>query len=185
MGSFLLRLPKVGSLSGTTNILHWSSCHRSRGLSSYSTRASIGSNPIFKVSEIVKQALAEGEPVVALETTIYTHGFPYPDNVALARDLESIVYSNGAIPATIGILDGVARVGLSRSELTALASSAGKPETMKVSRRDLPYILGMVSPLDDRLRSLFLHILHHFPNVDTLVNVKRMLIKYRVLQDER
>jgi pseudouridine-5'-phosphate glycosidase/pseudouridine kinase len=83
--------------------------------------------------------------VVALETTIYTHGFPYPDNVALAKDLEHIVYKNGAVPATIGIIDGVARVGLNTLELTALASSAGKPETMKVSRRDLPYILGMVS----------------------------------------
>jgi pseudouridine-5'-phosphate glycosidase len=85
------------------------------------------------------------KPVVALETTIYTHGFPYPDNVALALELEGIVRSNGAVPATIGILDGVARIGLSTEELIALTSSAGKPETMKVSRRDIPYIIGMVS----------------------------------------
>lgn len=89
--------------------------------------------------------MESGQPVVALESTIYTHGFPNPENIALANDLESIVIKNGATPATIGILDGVAIVGLSKDELAKLASSAGKPETMKVSRRDLPYILGMVS----------------------------------------
>ena len=67
---------------------------------------------IFTISEEVQQALSEARAVVALETTIYTHGFPYPDNVALAKDLESIVYKNGAVPATIGIVNGVARVGL-------------------------------------------------------------------------
>lgn len=55
------------------------------------------------------------------------------------------MYSNGGTPATIGIVGGVATVGLSSFELIELASSAGNPETMKVSRRDLPYILGMVS----------------------------------------
>ncbi|EKD20647.1 uncharacterized protein L3040_006371 [Drepanopeziza brunnea f. sp. 'multigermtubi'] len=99
--------------------------------------------PVFKVSDEVRYALKDNQPVVALETTIYTHGFPYPDNVALALDLEEIVRKNGAIPATIGVLDGVARVGLSAQEIIELASSAGKPETMKVSRRDLPYVMGM------------------------------------------
>ncbi|KAK0108820.1 hypothetical protein ONS96_002662 [Cadophora gregata f. sp. sojae] len=96
-----------------------------------------------KVSDEVKHALSNNKPVVALESTIYTHGFPYPDNVALALGLEEIVRRNGAVPATIGILHGVARIGLNENEITELASSAGKPETMKVSRRDLPYILGM------------------------------------------
>ncbi|KAI9048287.1 hypothetical protein LZ554_008082 [Drepanopeziza brunnea f. sp. 'monogermtubi'] len=99
--------------------------------------------PVFQVSDEVRYALKNNQPVVALETTIYTHGFPYPDNVALALDLEEIVRKNGAIPATIGVLDGVARVGLSAQEIIELASSAGKPETMKVSRRDLPYVMGM------------------------------------------
>lgn len=102
---------------------------------------------VLIVSEEVKKALLHHKPVVALETTIYTHGFPYPDNVQLALDLEAIVRKNGAIPATIAIIDGVARVGLSEDEITTLASAAGKPETMKVSRRDLPYIMGMVSSL--------------------------------------
>lgn len=103
------------------------------------------SDPYFKVSEEVLDAQSSNQPVVALETTIYTHGFPYPDNVALALELESIVRRNGGIPATIGIVDGIARIGLSTEELVALTSSAGNPDTMKVSRRDIPYIIGMVS----------------------------------------
>jgi len=99
---------------------------------------------IFQVSAEVESALYEHRPVVALETTIYTHGFPYPDNVSLALDLEKIVRANGAVPATIGIIDGVAKIGLTKDEIERLASSAGNPDTMKVSRRDLPYILGLV-----------------------------------------
>jgi pseudouridine-5'-phosphate glycosidase/pseudouridine kinase len=104
-----------------------------------------GPSPVFKVSPEVAQAVRKNLPVVALETTIYTHGFPYPDNVALALDLERIVRENGAIPATIGVVNGVAKVGLTSDQIKMLAEGAGKPETMKVSRRDLPYILGMVS----------------------------------------
>jgi pseudouridine-5'-phosphate glycosidase len=99
---------------------------------------------IFRRSREIQEAVWERKPVVALESTIYTHGFPYPENVALALDLEEIVRKNGGIPATIGVLDGVVRVGLNSEEIATLASSAGKPETMKVSRRDIPYILGMV-----------------------------------------
>jgi pseudouridine-5'-phosphate glycosidase/pseudouridine kinase len=109
----------------------------------YSTRQSLKTTAL-RLSDEVEAAIQSNIPIVALETTIYTHGFPYPDNVALALNLESVVRRNGAIPATIGVLNGVARVGLSSEEITTLASSAGKPETMKVSRRDLPYILGMV-----------------------------------------
>lgn len=96
----------------------------------------------FKVSEEVQQAIAEGRPVVALETTIYTHGFPYPANLSLASKLESLVRVNGGVPATIGVLDGIARVGLGADELVRLVSSAGKPETMKLSRRDFGFALG-------------------------------------------
>ncbi|KAK4497729.1 hypothetical protein PRZ48_010382 [Zasmidium cellare] len=97
----------------------------------------------FKVSEEVQQAIAEKRPVVALETTIYTHGFPYPDNVALSSRLESLVRENGGVPATIGILDGVARVGLAPKELDRLVSSPGSPNVWKLSRRDLGFVLGM------------------------------------------
>lgn len=101
-------------------------------------------NSFLKVSEEVQHALQTKRPVVALETTIYTHGWQYPDNAALASHLESIVRMNGGVPATIGILDGVARVGFAPEELNRLAASAGKPETLKVSRRDLGYICGLV-----------------------------------------
>ena len=97
----------------------------------------------FKVSEEVKQAIAENRPVVALETTIYTHGFPYPENLSLASRLESLVRTNGGVPATIGILDGVARVGFGVEELKRLVSSAGNADTMKISRRDFGFALGM------------------------------------------
>ncbi|KAJ5102797.1 Pseudouridine-5'-phosphate glycosidase [Penicillium argentinense] len=97
----------------------------------------------LKVSEEVRDAVATGKPVVALETTIYTHGFPYPDNIALASLLESVVRLNGGVPATIGILGGVAKVGMSAEEIIELASTAESKSALKVSRRDLGYICGM------------------------------------------
>ncbi|OJJ43280.1 hypothetical protein ASPZODRAFT_28581 [Penicilliopsis zonata CBS 506.65] len=97
----------------------------------------------FRVSEEVRDAVATGKPVVALETTIYTHGFPYPDNVALASSLESIVRAHGGVPATIGILGGVAQVGMSAEQLIELASTAAEKSALKASRRDLGYICGL------------------------------------------
>jgi pseudouridine-5'-phosphate glycosidase/pseudouridine kinase len=73
-------------------------------------------------------------------------GFPYPDNIALASLLESVVRRNGGVPATIGVLNGVARVGLDPEEMIELASAAQASKTvLKVSRRDIGYICGMVS----------------------------------------
>jgi pseudouridine-5'-phosphate glycosidase len=72
-------------------------------------------------------------------------GFPYPENVALSSHLESLVRVNGGIPATIGILNGHARVGMQPEELIELISKAGQPDTMKVSRRDLGYLVGLVN----------------------------------------
>ena len=119
--------------------------NRCRLASTLSKSSSPGLDSYFRISDEVLDAIHTNKPVVALETTIYTHGFPYPDNVALALDLESIVRRNGGVPATIGILDGVARVGMTTEELRLITASAGNPETMKVSRRDLPYIFGLVS----------------------------------------
>ena len=65
--------------------------------------------------------------------------------------LESVVRANGGIPATIGVLGGIARVGLSEEELIELTTSAGKSTTMKVSRRDLPYILGTVNHISSSI----------------------------------
>lgn len=103
-------------------------------------------SPFLRVSEEVQQAIEERRPVVALESTIYTHGFPYPDNIALASHLESVVRITGGIPATIGIVGGIARVGLSPEEVVRLAGSSGKPDTLKVSRRDLGFACGLGSP---------------------------------------
>ncbi|KAL5114399.1 hypothetical protein ACEQ8H_007709 [Pleosporales sp. CAS-2024a] len=114
-----------------------------RGPASVYCRRYLTNNGFFRVSEEVREALHSKKPVVALETTIYTHGFPYPDNVALASLLESLVRTNGGVPATIGILDGVARVGMDPEELIRLTSSAGQATTLKLSRRDLSYVGGL------------------------------------------
>ncbi|MCJ1379628.1 hypothetical protein MMC17_002730 [Xylographa soralifera] len=70
-------------------------------------------------------------------------GFPYPDNIALSSRLESLVRVGGGVPATIGVLNGVARVGFEADELLELLESAGKDTTLKISRRDLAYICGL------------------------------------------
>lgn len=87
----------------------------------------------------IKQALSEKKPVVALESTIISHGMPYPQNVETAKKCESIVRENGAIPATIGIIDGILKVGLNDDELELMGKS---PNILKVSRRDLPMVVA-------------------------------------------
>ena len=71
-------------------------------------------------------------------------GFPHPENIALASRLESLVRTNGGIPATIGVLNGIAKVGFAADELIELLESAGRFDTRKLSRRDLAYICGLV-----------------------------------------
>jgi pseudouridine-5'-phosphate glycosidase len=85
---------------------------------------------LFRVSSDITAAVAAGRPVVALETTLVTHGLPQPDGVRVAAALEDAVRSHGAIPATIGILDGTVRVGITRTELERLASA---PNPVKVN----------------------------------------------------
>ena len=72
-----------------------------------------------KVNPEVAQALKEGRPVVALESTIISHGMPYPDNVETALNVEKIVREHGGVPATIGIIDGVGIVGMNAEEIEA------------------------------------------------------------------
>jgi pseudouridine-5'-phosphate glycosidase len=81
----------------------------------------------------VARAAKEKAPIVALESTVITHGLPYPQNLQLARDMEATVRRAGAIPATIALIDGKIKVGLSNEELTRLAQSKGN---LKISRRD-------------------------------------------------
>lgn len=95
----------------------------------------------LSVSEEVKQALAEGKPVVALESTIISHGMPYPKNVETALNVEKIVRENGAVPATIAIIKGKITVGLSKEEIEYLGKE-GLAVT-KASRRDLPVLCAL------------------------------------------
>lgn len=94
-------------------------------------------HPLLSVAPEVAEALATGGPVVALESTIISHGMPYPRNVEMAREVEQIIRDGGATPATIAVLDGVPRIGLSATELDVLASD---PSVSKVSIRDLGYV---------------------------------------------
>lgn len=87
----------------------------------------------------VREALEQGRPVVALESTLITHGLPYPENLSTAQQLEAAVRENGATPATIAILGGRIRVGLGPDELAYLARAEG---VRKVSRRDLPIVVA-------------------------------------------
>lgn len=87
----------------------------------------------------VKAALMEGKPVVALESTIISHGMPYPKNVETALKVESIIRENGAIPATIAILEGKLKVGLTTEEVEFLGKTSG---VIKTSRRDIPFIVA-------------------------------------------
>ncbi|WP_035812492.1 pseudouridine-5'-phosphate glycosidase [Jiangella gansuensis] len=91
--------------------------------------------PRIRVHEEVRAALAAGRPVVALESTIISHGLPKPDNLAVARDIEATVRRQDAVPATVGMLRGEFVVGLADDELERLA---GADDVVKLSVRDLP-----------------------------------------------
>lgn len=93
----------------------------------------------LQVHPEVKKAIEAGEPVVALESTIISHGMPYPKNVEMAKNVSKIIRENGAIPATIAIIDGVLKVGLTEEEIEFLGTSK---DVVKASRRDLPFIIS-------------------------------------------
>jgi pseudouridylate synthase len=93
----------------------------------------------LSISNEVKSALAAGRPVVALESTIITHGMPYPQNLEMAGNVEAVVRAHGAVPATIAIMDGRFAVGVSGDDLERLALEGGK--AAKASRRDVASLL--------------------------------------------
>jgi pseudouridine-5'-phosphate glycosidase len=97
-------------------------------------------NAYLDISSEVKNALENDFPIVALESTIISHGMPYPQNKETALQVEQIVRDNGAVPATISILNGKLKVGLTHEEIDYLAKSGSK--IVKASRRDLPYLLS-------------------------------------------
>ncbi|HIU16632.1 MAG TPA: pseudouridine-5'-phosphate glycosidase [Candidatus Ventricola intestinavium] len=87
----------------------------------------------------IEQAVREGRPVVALESTILSHGMPYPENLGFAREVEKIIREQGAVPATMAVLDGRLKVGLGEDELVRMCEGKG---VLKVSRRDLPIVVA-------------------------------------------
>ena len=92
------------------------------------------------LSPEVQQAVNHGRPLVALESTIIAHGMPYPQNVATALRMEDEVRQHGAVPATIAIIEGRLKVGLSRADIEVLGQGGGA--ITKVSRRDLPFVVA-------------------------------------------
>lgn len=90
-------------------------------------------------SDEVKKAMEEGKPVVALESTIISHGMPYPQNIETAKACEEIIRENGAVPATTAIIGGKIKIGLSEEELEFMATSK---DIIKASRRDFAYIVS-------------------------------------------
>ena len=96
-------------------------------------------NPLVEIQPEVKTALEAGKAVVALESTIISHGMPYPQNIQMAQKVEAIIRSAGAVPATVALMHGKVKIGLSAEELELFASSSG---VAKVSMRDLPGIIA-------------------------------------------
>ncbi len=93
----------------------------------------------IRVNEKVQKALDEGRGVIALESTIISHGMPYPRNVETALNVEKIIKENGCEPATIGIIDGVGVIGMTSEEIEEFGKREG---ILKVSRRDLPVVMA-------------------------------------------
>ncbi|ENK1243187.1 pseudouridine-5'-phosphate glycosidase [Clostridium sporogenes] len=94
----------------------------------------------LEISNEVLEALKENKPVIALESTIISHGMPYPKNVETALNVEKIVRDKGVVPATIAILNGKLKVGLSKDEIEYLGKKGR--DVVKTSRRDIPFILA-------------------------------------------
>lgn len=96
-------------------------------------------NKLLEISDEVKSELEKNGPVVALESTIISHGMPYPQNFETALKIEDIVKNNGAVPATIAIINGKIKIGLNNSEIEILAK---EKNILKASRRDIPVIVS-------------------------------------------
>jgi len=94
----------------------------------------------IQISKEVKKAIQNNKPVVALESTIISHGMPYPKNYETALLVENEVRKSGAIPATIALIDGKFKIGLSKDEINFLAKTG--LDVIKTSRRDIPYVLA-------------------------------------------
>lgn len=93
----------------------------------------------IELSKEVQEGMDAGKAIVALESTIISHGMPYPQNVQTAREVEQIIREYGAVPATIAIIDGKIKIGLSDEELEMFGNA---DNVAKASRRDIPYLIA-------------------------------------------
>lgn len=96
-------------------------------------------NKYIEIKQEVLDTINNKKGVVALESTIITHGMPYPENIKMAKKVEEIIRKNGAVPATIAIIDGIIKIGLTEEELLYLAN---KTDVIKVSKRDFGYVIA-------------------------------------------
>ncbi|MCR8969189.1 pseudouridine-5'-phosphate glycosidase [Facklamia sp. 7083-14-GEN3] len=97
------------------------------------------SHPLLSISQEVQAAIIQQKPIVALESTIISHGMPYPQNVKMAQQTEQIIRDHGAVPATIAIMNGQFKIGLEEEDLEILATAKN---VAKVSRRDLAEVIA-------------------------------------------
>jgi len=93
----------------------------------------------LNIADEVMEAKENKKPIVALESTIISHGMPYPENIAMASKVESIIRENGAVPATIALIEGKIKIGINKDELEYMASSK---DILKASRRDIPVVVA-------------------------------------------
>ena len=109
----------------------------------------------LEINSEVKEALENGKPVVALESTIIAHGMPYPKNVETAIAVEEVIRKNGAVPATIAIIGGKIKIGLTHEEIEYLGTAKN---VLKVSRRDFPIVIANKMDLPNALDNLTLSV---------------------------
>ncbi len=132
----LLRQSKVFLTRKSTTSLFATSCISS---SSSSSSSLLGGR--LQIHPEVQEAIQTNKPVVALESTILSHGLPYPDNLRLANDLSTIFRLKGVTPATVAVKDGVCHVGLTKEDLCDLVVAAPEGRANKCSTRDLPFFM--------------------------------------------
>ncbi|GFY61286.1 pseudouridine-5'-phosphate glycosidase [Trichonephila inaurata madagascariensis] len=118
------RLDKHGYFNGPNKICRLSSSYQN----------------FFKFSEEVSQSLSNNKPIVALESTVITHGLPYPENLKSVCQMEDIVRQGNATPAVIGVIQGNIHIGMNKSDVEELASK--NMNLVKISKRDLPFALS-------------------------------------------
>ncbi|MDD7175928.1 MAG: pseudouridine-5'-phosphate glycosidase [Clostridiales bacterium] len=101
--------------------------------------STINLKQFMDITPEIEEAVRTGKPVVALESTILSHGMPYPENLGFAREVEKIIRAEGAVPATMAVIDGRLKAGLTEEELVRMCEAK---DVLKVSRRDLPIVVA-------------------------------------------